>query len=841
MPVFWLVFLSLPIWVGCEGCRSDGRGDSGSEADPDAPTSDFTFGGAQPLPMGESPGQVGLKPGHWFTATETIRSNRGDVRGTLRQSVELPPPPPRQDPLDGELPPLVPAAPQAAVRFPLVSERPAVLPKQRTRRLESRMLAAAPPSYRRGAGALLGGQLFSGGQSSVLETGRRAVKLMEPQEYFFVILTKRPERFSSLQSADWVRPPVDDSQFNTDVPTNYRLVVPKADGVLPLPETMLDWTSTAVLLWDDLEPTALTAEQTRGIADWVHFGGRLIVNGPAAGAAFGRSELSAFLPISIEGSGELEPASVESLLARWSVAGDNSTDQQAALVRERTGRLFTEGTAHPTAYAVRDCADLVWVRRVGRGQVVVARFDLASDWMLGWRSRDSFFNAALLGRPARRYVKIEDAFNQRYVSDTTVGSAGPSVGPSVGASVDATINTGFRLIARDGRLPRVEGESEGGGRSASARVDETAAADQTAAADDGVGERESTRRPVAIGEFVSHPVQGVGGWRDDSDAAMLTLESLRSESGVAIPPRSFVMQALAIYLVVLIPLNYAVFWLIGRLEWAWLAVPVIGLGGAAWIARGASLDVGLARSRTEIAILEMHADYPRGHLTRFVSLYNSLSRRYDLAFESPDAAAAPVGILGKSRGDDDASGPVTIRHGYAAGPILSGVPVASNRTRIFHAEQVIDLGGSVVLADDSLRNGTSFDLLDAWLVRKSADGEIAVAGLGRCDAGSRVRVRWTAGPVVGLDGSLPLRVDRLMGPLSRTDTLPAGSTRLVARCDSPMPGLSITPEAAQQNVGTVVIVHLELPPVRIGGGDENLLPDRLEKQRQNQEQAASDD
>jgi hypothetical protein len=829
MSVFWLVFLSLPIWVGCEGCRSDGGGENASETDPSAPTSDFTFGGAQPLPMGDSPGQMGLKPGHWFTATETIRSNRGDVRGTLRQGVESPPPPPRQDQLDSELPPLDPSAPKPAVRFPLVSERPAVLPKQRTRRLESRLLAAAPPSFRRGSGALLGGQLFSGGQSSVLETGRRAVKLLEPQEYFFVILTKRPERFSSLQSADWVRPPVDDNQFNTDVPTNYRLVLPKSDGVLPLAETMLDWTSTAVLLWDDLEPTALTAEQTRAISDWIHFGGRLIVNGPAAGAAFGRSELAGLLPISIEGSGELEPASVESLLVGWSVAGDNSIDQQAALVRERTGRLFTEGTAHPSAIAVRDCADLVWSRRVGRGQVVVARFDLTSDWVLGWRSRDSFFNAALLGRPGRRYVKIEDAFNQRYVTD----AASVSAGPLVGQSVDATINSGFRLIGRDGRLTAIVGEPQSDGRTATAVDDEI------------TGQTDSAMRSTAVNDFVSHPVQGVGGWRDDSDVATLTLESLRAESGVAIPPRSFVMQALAIYLVVLIPLNYIVFWLVGRLEWAWLAVPVIGLGGAAWIARGASLDVGLARSRTEIAILEVHGDYPRGHLTRFVSLYNSLSRRYDLAFDSPDAAAAPVGILGKSRGDDDSSGPVTIRYGYGDGPVLAGLSVASNRTRIFHAEQVIDLGGSVVLADDSLRNGTSFDLMDAWLVRKSADGEIAVAALGRCDAGSRVRVRWTdapvVGPVAGLGDSLPLRVDRLMGPLSRADSLPAGSTRLVARCESPMPGLSITPEAAQQNVGTVVVVHLELPPVRIGDGDENLMPDRLEKQRRNQEQAASDD
>jgi hypothetical protein len=47
----------------------------------------------------------------------------------------------------------------------------------------------------------------------------------------------------------------------------------------------------------------------------------------------------------------------------------------------------------------------------------------------------------------------------------------------------------------------------------------------------------------------------------------------------------------------------------------------------------------------------------------------------------------------------------------------------------------------------------------------------------------------------------------------------------------PLPGLSITPDAAQQTFGTVVIVHLTRPITDVPSGDANLMPDRLEKQR----------
>ncbi len=811
------IISSLPLWVGCDGCRLPGQNSNQPAPPPQAPeaSGEFNFGGTQALPLGNSAGQTGVKPGHWFTASETIRANRADHRGVLRQSIDLQP---QSTLADGfELGPAVGSAAAEKVSVGLSSERPAVLPQMRTKRFDARLLAGLPRSVNRNTRALLSGQFISGTQATALDTGQRPTSMLQPQEYFFVVLTKRPERFSSLQSADWIRPPIDESELSIDVPSNYRLVFPKADGLLALPETMFDWTSTAVLLWDDLDPAALTAEQARAVIDWVHFGGRLIINGTGAGIELTRSNFGPLMPMEIQGNGELDTQSVAELLEFWSVTGDTTTQQQAAIARERSARLLVDGQVHPEAVSVRDTSELLLKRQVGSGQVILSRFDLTSDWMIGWRSRDSFFNAAILGRPGRRYFTIDEVVQQRFADD------------KVSRIADAAINTGLRLIARDGRLVNASMPSDGTDQPNS----DPAKPDEDANQATVVNPLAETRAGEYQGaEFVGHPIAGMGSWRDDSDAAIVTLATLRSQSGVTIPPRQFVVTALAIYLAVLVPLNYIFFRVLGRLEWAWLAVPVIGLGGAAWIARGASLDVGFARSRTEIAIVEMQSGYARGHATRFISLYNSLSRRYDFVFDSPDAAAAPIGILGQVKVGEEERAPVTMRYGFADGPILSSVSVASNRTRIFHAEQIIDMGGSVQLRDDSLQNNTQFELLDCWVIRRDEKNNFEVADAGNCGVGGRTTVRWTASGTVKLPTDLPLELHRLMLPLLAGETIPPGATRLVARCEMPLPGLTISPEAAQQTFGAVVVVHLTRPQGDAPTGDVNLMPDRLEKQRQ---------
>ena len=124
-------------------------------------------------------------------------------------------------------------------------------------------------------------------------------------------------------------------------------------------------------------------------------------------------------------------------------------------------------------------------------------------------------------------------------------------------------------------------------------------------------------------------------------ASKAARQILTEAAGIEIPRADFVVKVLAIYLLVLVPLNWFVFWLIGTVEWAWIAAPLIALVGAAAVIRLAQLDIGFARSRTEVAVLEVQGGYERAHLTRYTALYTSLSSSYTLAFDEPSALAVP--------------------------------------------------------------------------------------------------------------------------------------------------------------------------------------------------------
>ena len=101
------------------------------------------------------------------------------------------------------------------------------------------------------------------------------------------------------------------------------------------------------------------------------------------------------------------------------------------------------------------------------------------------------------------------------------------------------------------------------------------------------------------------------------------------------------LKVVAIYLFVLVPVNWCFFRVLGRTEWAWAAVPVVAVVCAVVVVRLAELNIGFARSRTEIGVLEMQGGFSRGHLTRYTALYSSLSSSYELSFDDESALAQP--------------------------------------------------------------------------------------------------------------------------------------------------------------------------------------------------------
>ncbi|MEM6363417.1 MAG: hypothetical protein AAF745_03250 [Planctomycetota bacterium] len=612
------ITLGLCLIVGCDGCR---RGSDGDETTFTAPPFRVVSGKAFPLTrrdagIGGMPDGA-VKPGHWTSASVQLQSNRDDRRGILQTKTDVIGPRDdsefvttedaqqatvleQQDLLatDGRITSNAFADAIEGVR------RPVVLPKGQSRTLATRLLV---PDQRIGLSSKIsfGGRFDPSGVAEQVVLPPSFFMPLPPQAVFFVVLTDRPERFTRLQTADWVTGTLDETEFRESVvPDNYLIVLPPTEGVVPIAETVLDWTSTAVLLWDNVPTRSLTPNQRQAIADWVRLGGTMIINGPAAAEALADDALAEYLLIRGDGNVELPIADAAALIDSMSVATDSSGPITKAKLADGSTRVALAGDALPNTNSIGDGGLIVEGRR-GRGRVVQSRIDLMSAWLTGWKSYDSFFNGGILRRPARKLVDRPWSLESGWMNDSMIRHRYLDWELPV---VPADVNTGLRVFSRDAKLSgQVETKTN--------------------------NQFDRYRDPSVIVDGVS----GISGWKSESDWVGRCRDTLQSQIGVTIPKVSLIGRSLAIYLMLLIPVNYVIFRMIGRLEWAWLAVLPLSIGGAVVIARAAQLDVGFVRLRNEIALLETFDGYPRGHLTRVSQIYNSLASNYDVGFETDDA------------------------------------------------------------------------------------------------------------------------------------------------------------------------------------------------------------
>jgi hypothetical protein len=627
----------------------------------------------------------------------------------------------------------------------------------------------------------------------VVELVGQSFPVLHPNEYFFLVLTNRPGRFARLQVADWVGGGGSGPGRRASG-ASYRVVIPEAEGLLPVPETVLNMTSIAVVLWDDVSEDALTPDQQTALADWLRFGGRLIVNGPQASEAVANTALAEVLPLIPSGRVELNAQAATDLLRANAVATDTTVASQSDLLRSNNSRIVVDGRLTDAAQPVAGTASLVLERPTGRGTVIQPRFDLTDEWLARWSSYDSFFNSVLLRRPPREYASTGAGFSDPLAPAAESASAGKTPAQYfVGTELrsDGAVNTRLRFEARD-RIFKATGEG-----------------------------KPSQSNSAFDPHYRNDPVVGLASWNESSDVMKRMRATLTEEAGIEIPDSSLVVRLLAIYLVLLVPVNYVVFRLLNRLEYAWLAVPLLALLGAGWAARQAQLDIGFVRSNTELALLEAHGGWPRAHLTRVMGIYNSLSSRYRLQFPTADGVATPL-----RREPDPGTGVTpTIQVAHASGPALADFAVPSNRMRYVHAEQIVKLGGPIELADGALVNRSGMDLLDTVVVRKDVAGGSVIASAALVAAGESKSLEFRSAEAPVFAEGLPMQTGPLMQRLADPRGMPAGATRLIARLDGPRAGLVITPPVRQHAAQTVVLVHLNYPAPPSPRPDRNLAGD----------------
>jgi hypothetical protein len=847
--------LSVP---GCGGCRRDSDAAAKKKKEDEEkkkkeqkkkkPKPNFRVERLRVQPFDDTVSARQTKWGHWSLAIQPMKANNFNFQGELIGATVA---------VQNDVPYDLERTP-----FRLRTTRPASLPKGQTKFFETTYFVPRRPD-REGKTIGLSTRLRGRRGGREVWYGKELPMPMASHQYDLVVLARRADSYAFWKRLDSIDAPWDNFAMNPAGPY-YRVLLPKVTEKmpLPLPSQPLYWTTIAYVVWDDVPPDSLSLDQQRALVDWLHWGGQIIISGPGTLDELRGSFLGNYLPADAGSSVKLTNPSFDELNARFTLTEKRGGRQSRHPLTVVDGAAVEgiELRKHTDADFVPHTGELLVERRVGRGRIVVTAFPLTDRRVINWRNFDNFVNACLLRRPPRVFTQsptelgVRVSWAGRYNAEKWRN--------------DARLVTNLRYFSRDsGKLSRrqspsspsattttgseqadqVDAEITGGD---TPDVDPFSVAD---ASDEASPPVETPSQPAEVSwdfeadplfdnGFEQSPQSGVAGWYDFSGTPTEVRQTLKQAAGITVPKAGFVIRVLGIYLLVLVPVNWTIFRIIGRVEWAWLAAPIIAVGGAVAVVYLAQLDIGFVRSRTEIAVLEVQGDYPRGHLTRFTALYTSLSTSYDLQFDEPSALAQPFAanrdyqrLIGQR-----ASEVVFARDQKVS---LRDFPVKSNSTGMLHSEQMFDLGGAVSLVQGEgggweIVNETNLTLQGAGIIRRMAVGSpdsIEVAWVGQLDPGARRLVRfetatdtttllpqWDESPetMVGQQaGDLSLR--RLLDLAQDPRRVDVGDTRLVAWTDAPFEGLDIRPRARQAVHRTLVIAHLRYGPLPDPRPDEN--------------------
>lgn len=818
--IVWLLLLSVMLGTtGCGGCRSETPQERQARLDKEAEEKKkkeeeekkraeeekkkLKFIVEDPI---SKPSDTNLtvsrvKPGHWMTVTQLMKSNFDNWGGETTLQV-----------VDSKGKPV----PVEETPFTLSSSRPVQLAKGRPRQIENTFLAPSVSGMarvmctlrERNYGAVVGGTP----QGTVLST-------MDSYQYFFVVLSKEPNRYTFIKSLNGVLVPQDavDYGFGNKDLAHYQVLLPDISKQVPLPDNPMCWTTIAYILWDEVDPDQLDRQRSDALIDWLHWGGQLIINGPDSLKLLEGSFLAEYLPATDSGAAEITQADVQPMADFWTQKNwdrrSANPPKQLRLTRNWSGinLNLAEGVDANSGLAAATGGLLV-ERRVGRGRIVVSRMQLAERDLLTWSPHyDDLFNAGIMRRLPREWSMGDDTYG--------VGQLHAEWKDKKGSIRDAQYVTHLRLFSRD-----VHTDPNATNYVPPQEFDDPNFTP---------GRQVTEMKPPEV-------VGGIGAWNDYNATSNAAREALREAAGVQVPDASFVVKSLAVYLVVLVPLNWIFFKALGRVEYAWIAAPIIALLGTAAVVHQAQLDIGFVRAQTEIALLEIQGDYPRAHLSRYTALYTSLSTSYDTQFDDPTAVAAPFPkepkgefrlLMGQSL--------TNVELQQAKEVHLAGLQVSSASTDMLHSEQMYALDGPLLLeqgegAAPRVVNKTQFKLSSVAVVRREDDdkgnpqlfgywvGELEPnrgASIGFAPVEEDLFAAERAKEAGEDDKRLQLE------PLFRLALDPAhmdpGEVRLVGRVDEVLPGVHVSPSAAQTRGAALVVAHLARAPLEDPVADVN--------------------
>jgi len=785
-----------------------------------------------------------IKPGHWVALTATTKANNFDFSGDLTSYVE-------------DRGTTVPKPMEIAHTNSRLSVwRPASLPKGQVKNFETLAFIARRPQDA-GLTYPLRSELRGIRGGSLQEAANILPRALKDHQFVIVVLASNPASYSTIDKLNSVK--IAQIEGDPGDPLEYyHIVRPNAEKRVPLPSHALAWTTTSHVIWDDINPAVMTEDQQQAMLDWLHWGGQLVISGPSSLDKLKGSFLNSYLPAETAETIKLDEAAFAELNAVWSLPDQKKRPRTIKVIADRpmVGIRFKR---HVDARDVPGTGGLVLERRVGGGRIVVTAFPLTDVRIKQWKNFDGFFNCALLRRPPREFGATKDGLDNLTVVWNDLKIRHMWMDPRFGSTVRYfTRDIGFLPDDPKAppptamRLPEVMPGGVGAPMAAAGMVQYGYQPLEQQRVDT------SGYHPVIDDWHLSGnqatPQLGVAAWNDEGSASNAARQALTDAAGIKIPKADFVFKVLIIYLAILVPLNWFVFWMIGRVEWAWIAAPIISVIGAGAVIRLAQLDIGFARSRTEIAVLEVQGGYDRAHLTRYTALYTSLSSSYRLAFDEMSALALPFASPGEAS-QQQISSISEVEFRIDKQKALSGVKVQSNSTGMVHSEQMLALGGKLTLAGSdqkgwTVKNNTKVTLRELGLIRRNAAGVAETAYVAELapetsspisftaakwtpqttdERGTKIAPReilwlseWDKSPVLSNtpaaeDEKEGVRLTRLARlAVDQLRVIP-GDVRLVAWTDELLTGMDIAPAAPQNMTHTLVLAHLvrgDMPKIR---------------------------
>ena len=668
------------------------------------------------------------KLGHWATANLRVTATETDTSGQLHAyQVET----------NGS------PSPVPGTRFHANSTRPASLPKGQQKNLEA--LVFLPKRTIEAKSATVHVDITTSAGTRVVDANE-PVLLLRPYQNHFLLLVRNNDEYGYIKFLNCVHLP---AQGVFIPPPFYSVVYPSPEQPIPLSSNALAWTTIAYILWDQILPEEITAEQSQALVDWLHFGGQLIISGPNSLEKLRGSPLEKYLPATFGEARNLTGKDFEGFNRYWSTPLPNRPESRRdLLVPDSAPMLGIELKITPRGSFLPGCENLVAESAVGRGRIVVTAFPLSEKRLQTWTGMSNFFNSALLRRPARRFDRTSDSeLTFRWLDDET-------------SIFDPLLASTLRFTSRDLPTPGTGNFNRWSSLASEqfnqsdlftgenyAEEDEDQVEPKFLLAN---GPRNLEGNPWHYGGYEADPQSGVGGWNDEVGIAAAARESISLAAGITPPSSQFVLRMLGLYLLCLVPLNWLIFRLIGKVEWAWIAAPLIAIAGAITIIRLASLDIGFVRSQSQIGLLEIPAGYERGHLTEYSALYTSLSTDYQITFDDATGLALPFAPKSPTGADVKQSlRPVYIER--TRGNQLRDFLVQSNSTGMLHNENLLDLGGALMLSETAsegtepkweLSNGSRIDLLGAGVIYRTAQGNYRRCWLGELAAGSATQLNF---------------------------------------------------------------------------------------------------